>query len=453
MRSDREDVVMNLPAPGKSNADAERAGREAGLSTATVDSPPRLFQVPAGYPPAIRPAAEDQVASDLVADVVAWYAGALPSPALLGFLDELRRRRRWLACGCRGQATLWPMLHPRRLAAGTLTLVRMPDRAPHHPDCPFHAEPVSPARAEGQVATPIAEPLPERGFALLPAARSSTAVSAPGSPSTPSERPRLPRLARALLTLLDRSQIPVATPAGPSDISTQYARLEAAVEGLSIDPQGRVPLRWYLRTHPGALPGLLDRLREHAGQWPAGTQPQGLLIAPVLEVLGDALLAGPRSSARPVRVDGEVHRSGGVAGTGPWLGAFVATLVKGEPRVTEATLQPIHSGRWWAPVADDHERQVLEWLLGLQWFWHAKRQVGVTLTRLAFPLQVDGTVYSIALLAPDGRKVMLATQGTAGVLEHRYPSSEVGASALVSVGADVEAEAFRRMLHPMVGAS
>ncbi len=442
---------MNLPAPDKSSADAERGSRGAGLSTGAVDSLPQLFVVPAGHPPATRPSVEDPVPQALVADCVAWYAGEPPSPALLDLLDALRRQRRWLACGCRRQDADWPLLHPRRLAPATLTLVRMPGRATHTQACPFHAEPVSQARTAAQVATPIAEPLPERGFALLPTARSSAGSSAPGS-SAPSEHPRIPRLARALLTLLDRSQIPVASPAGAPDISTQYARLETAVEGLSIDPQGHVPLRWYLRTHPGALPGLLDRLREHADHWPAGTPPQGLLIAPVLEARGSELLVGPRSSARPVRVHGEVHRCGAVGATGPWLGAFVATLTHGEPRVTEAALQPVHSGRWWAPVADDHERQVLEWLLGLQWFWHAKRQIAVTLTRLAFPLQVEGTVYSIALLTPDGRKVMLATQIPAGVLEHRHPPGDVGANALVSVGADVEAEAFRRLLHPLVGA-
>lgn len=443
---------MNLPVPETSIADAECADRKAGLSTATVDSLSRLFQVPAGHPPATGPAAEGQVAHALVADVVAWYAGALPSPALLGFLDELHRRRRWLACGCRGQASEWPMLHPRRLAAGTLTLVRMPDRAPHHPDCPFHAEPVAQAGAAGR-ASSVLEPLPERGFApLLAGHPGDLGDRTQRAPAPGPAREQTPRLARALLTLLERAQIAVAGPGGPPDIATQYERLEAAVEGLSIDAEDRVPLRWYLRTHPGALPGLLDRLREHADRWPAGTPPQGLLIAPVLEVADQELQVGPRSSSRRIRVDGRIYRSGAPSTTGPWLGAFLARLVDGEPRVSEAVLQPVYSGRWWAPVDDDHERQVIEWLLGLQWFWHAKRGIDTTVTRLAFPRPIQGESMSITVQARGGSLVGVATAVSPGRLEVREPPADAGASAFMSAGAGVEADAFRRAMHPLVGA-
>ncbi|MEQ9416243.1 MAG: hypothetical protein RJQ08_01695 [Salinisphaeraceae bacterium] len=165
-------------------------------------------------------------------------------------LPELHRQGQWLVCDCRTDTP--PLLHTRRTAQGTLTLVRMHGRAHHAPGCPV-----------GEGLTDHYDADPEHTAALE----------------------------RLLIDAIIDSGIRDLWTLGPPDdgewptLKAGVHRLKRSLESASI---GRHPLKSRVITTARDLPRLAVSLRRDCTD--SSHPPSGLL----LEITKDLTRSGPR---------------------------------------------------------------------------------------------------------------------------------------------------------------
>lgn len=267
-------------------------------------------------------------------------------------LQDARRRNLWVACSCRQCDGRMPILAPRLLPSGDVTLVRLPERLAHAPDCAF-------APAEGGTAssglTPPAWRRPD--FRLTPVPLSSS--PAPRRAATHGDHRRISELEGKLRWLLHASAMDVVQ-ADSTHMIQMLANVRGATQGVPItEAQHLADLFWTRAEwlHKGWASAALRRAATHG--WPAGIAIQGFLLLAATRIENSLIHCGTDKIKTALPVE---RPHGDVPGAHVALCRVVYDEGRGRAHVSEACAVPRMSNAL-VPCASAAHRDVLELLL------------------------------------------------------------------------------------------
>lgn len=354
------------------------------------------------------------------------------SQSLKRFLNDLRDRRYWLACDCRNDGGVPPLLSIRRTAR-TVTLVRHGEVS-HLEACPFYRDAPALDESEPEIEpeTPTSPLLPAQGsFLVLDSASPGVPGESPpqrnANPKT--KDPRQSQLGVILMTLLEDAGLneigpdEVITPrndgARAKDVRSEYHKLDVALDRPAAPG---IALRDVTCTHLSRVPRFLASFRERCEPlFPKGIRPQGLAVFPVndWEAHGDqtTLILYRGTEELTCEVHGAVRRYGRSNTPGPlwFIGQVARESGTGLYEILHGYLHPQFSKTILMPVDSDLERRVANSLMGLISYWSWKRELNVSLKKPVFDEVFTGGEWfrpDFSLILPNGRRLIVEVMGT-----------------------------------------
>ena len=306
--------------------------------------------------------------------LVRWYTGKgskNDEAVSVALVQNARRTRLWLACDCRSDSPVRPVISPALLtSAETYYLRRLTgrQRAQHDALCPFHR-----AQVMSEPATREAKPKPIEApagyFAVLKPEPEKLAQKPDDDIAERVRSASIPKLARLLWFLMERAgtnHVRFDKPDVAHSISDQFKQLKHAATTIEIAP--RITLDRAFHTHgaPYHSGALYARLRASAAHWPKAHAPQAFMLLYAHDIDGETVhLASGEPIVLATRVQSPRSRAN------PVSGPFLVLIVVGEhPDIQgyaaiRGYAQPVHSGHHFVPVDTNSQRSVVDTLIAI----------------------------------------------------------------------------------------
>lgn len=314
----------------------------------------------------------------IISALVRWYTGKgskNDEAVSVALVQNARRSRMWLACDCRPDSLVRPVISPALLtSAETYYLRRLTgrQRAQHDALCPFHR-----AQVMSEPATREAKPKPIEApagyFAVLKPEPEKLAQKPDDDIAERVRSASIPKLARLLWFLMERAgtnHVRFDKPDAAHSISDQFTQLKRAATTIEIAPRITLDRAFHTHVAPYHSGALYARLRASAPHWPKAHAPQSFMLLYAHDIDGETVhLASGAPITLATRVQSPRSRAN------PVSGPFLVLIVVGEhPDIggyaaVRGYAQPVHSGHHFVPIETNSHRSVVDTLIeiGQQW--------------------------------------------------------------------------------------
>lgn len=267
-------------------------------------------------------------------------------------LRMIRGNEDWIECDCHREEGVGPLMSPRLLPTGQLTLVRH-GRVQHADACPFHRMRENPCGTDTEVEAP--------SDALV--ARIESLLSCADTNAMPD---RLVLAATELLVACGYDACPSADVLSSKalqvshrDVNAHYGQTDRVAEVMLSTGHS---LAEVMCTHLGSVGRMMNR-------WAASGVGQGLFFGVVNAIEDGALIRTPRSGPSVTWMSDRLTLRSPVVKGPFWV---IARIDVERQVLTDAYAWPVVSGAHLMPVESEEERELGKVLLGQLAYWEGK---------------------------------------------------------------------------------